>query len=146
MAYGFDIDIEGLEELERDLTYVIKKFPAHAEETLKKLAKDFKKSAKKRTDSAVKHTKRTGDAVKKAINKKWGHKIKGDGLARAALVWNSAPHFHLVENGHQLVKDGKVINFVEGKHMMEKTRDEYEGIVPERFKKMVDDILKESDL
>ena len=30
--------------------------------------------------------------------------------------------------------------------MMEKTKDEYEEIVPERFEKILDDILKERDL
>ena len=70
----------------------------------------------------------------------------GDRLGAAALVWNSAPHFHLVENGHQLVRNGRAIGFVPGKHIMEKTRNDYKEIVPERFEKMLNDILEESDL
>lgn len=64
----------------------------------------------------------------------------------AVLVYNSARHFHLIENGHNLVKNGKTIGFVPGKHIMEKTRNEYQDIVPEEFQKMADDILKEGGL
>ena len=67
-------------------------------------------------------------------------------MGAAALVWNSAPHFHLIEDGHQLVRGGRVIGFVPGKHIMERTRNEYEDIVPEEFEKMADDILGECDL
>lgn len=63
-----------------------------------------------------------------------------------ALVWNSARHFHLIENGHNLVRGGRIVGFVPGKHIMEKTRNEYENIVPQRFEEMIDEILKEGDL
>ena len=67
-------------------------------------------------------------------------------MGATALVYNSARHYHLIENGHNLVKGGQIIGFVPGKHIMEKTRNEYENIVPQRFEQMVDDILKGSDL
>lgn len=146
MADSFEFSFEGLEEFQRDLEKAIKKAPAQAEETLIELAKDFKKSAKKKANAELKTHERKEDQKKKAIRRKWGHKLVDDGLGAAALVWNSAPHFHLIENGHQLVRGGRVIGFVPGKHIMEKTRNEYEDIVPERFEKMVDDILRESDL
>lgn len=146
MAEGFEFSFDGLEELERDLEKAVRKAPAQAEETLLELAKEFKKSAKKRAKTELKPHDREGEQKKKAIERKWGHKLVGDNLGAAVLVWNSAPHFHLVENGHQLVRNGHAIGFVEGKHIMEKTRNDYKDIVPERFEKMVDDILKESGL
>lgn len=144
MALDFEFSFNGLEEFQRDLEKAIQKAPAQAEETLIDLAKDFKKSAKKRAKKETKHTKREGDNKKWAIERKWGHKRVDDGLGMAVMVWNSAPHFHLIENGHQLVRNGRVIGFVPGKHIMEKTQNDYKDIVPERFEKMVDDILKES--
>ena len=146
----FEFDERELEQLEKELTAAIKKCPVYAGETLKELAKDFKNSAKKRANSELKHTKREGDDKKFAINKKWGHELIDENLGMTALIWNNAPHFHLVENGHNLVKGGKlgkggrIIGFVPGKHIMERTRNEYKDIVYERFEKMVDDILKES--
>ena len=58
------------------------------------------------------------------------------------LIWNSAPHFHLIENGHNLVRGGRTVGFVDGRHIMEKTKNEYENIVPARFQEMVENILK----
>ncbi|MCM1184443.1 MAG: HK97 gp10 family phage protein [Roseburia sp.] len=146
MADSFEFSIEGLEEFERDLEKAIRKAPAQAEETLVELAKEFKASAKKKANAELKPHDREGEQKKKAIRRKWGHKLVNDNLSATALVWNSARHFHLVENGHNLVRDGHVIGFVAGKHIMEKTKNDYKDIVPERFEKMADDILKESDL
>ena len=146
MADSFEFSFEGLEEFQHDLEKAIRKAPAQAEETLIELAKEFKNSAKKKANAEMKTHKREESQKKKAIRRKWGHKLVDDNLGATVLVWNSARHFHLVENGHQLVRGGRVIGFVPGKHIMEKTRNDYKDIVPERFEKMVDGILKESDL
>ena len=146
MANSFEFSFEGLEEFQNDLEKAIKKAPAQAEETLVELAKEFKNSAKKKANAEMKTHKYAESQKRKAIRRKWGHKLVDDNLGAAVLIWNSARHFHLVENGHQLVRGGRVIGFVPGKHIMEKTRSDYKDIVPERFEKMVDDILKESDL
>lgn len=146
MANSFEFSFEGLEEFQNNLEKAIKKAPAQAEETLVKLAIEFKNSAKKKANAEMKTHKYAESQKRKAIRRKWGHKLVDDNLGAAVLIWNSARHFHLVENGHQLVRGGRVIGFVPGKHIMEKTRSDYKDIVPERFEKMVDDILKESDL
>lgn len=146
MAEGFEFSVDGLEELERDLKKAVEIAPVQVEKTLVRLAKKYKKSAKEKAESELKHVDRDGGKEKYAIKNKWGHKLVGDRLGAAALVWNSAPHFHLIEDGHQLVRGGRVIGFVPGKHIMERTRNEYEDIVPEEFEKMADDILGECDL
>jgi len=147
MAQGFEFEIDGLEELERDLTKAIRKCPEQAKETLKDLSKDFKKSAKKRANSELKSHTREGNDKKKAIKAKWGSRIVDENAGMAALIWNSARHFHLVENGHNMVnKNGQTVGFVPGKHIMEKTRNDYKDTVPDRFQEMVDDILKGCDL
>lgn len=148
MAEGFEFTIDGLEELERDLRMAIEKAPAQAEETLIKLAKEFKRDAKERAKAELKPHERKEEQKNKSIERKWGHKLTSDRLSATVMVWNSARHFHLIENGHNLVerKSGRVIGFVPGKHIMEKTRNEYKEIVPERFEKMVEDILKENHL
>ncbi len=145
MGTGFEFEIDGLEELERDLTKAVKKCPVQAEKTLLKLAKKFKKSAKELAETELQPHARE-DGRQNAISEKWGHKKVGDNLGLAVLVYNSARHFHLIEDGHNLVKNGQTIGFVPGKHIMEKTRNEYKDIVPKEFEKMADDILKEGGL
>ena len=54
MAAGMNFEIEGLEELERDLTAAVRAAPEKAKETLRDISKDFKKSAKKRANSELK--------------------------------------------------------------------------------------------
>ncbi len=142
----FEFNTEELSDLEKDLTKAIRKCPIQAQETLKQLAKEFKNSAKKKANSELKQHNREGDQKKKAIRRKWGTEVVDEDVGMTALVWNSARHFHLVENGHNLVRGGRIVGFVPGKNIMEKTRNDYKDIVPERFEKMVDDILKECDL
>lgn len=146
MAAGLEFEIEGLEELERDLTKAIQTAPEKAKETLKSIGKDFKKSAQKRANSELKPHEREGSEKNKAIKRKWGTKVIDENVGATALVWNSARHFHLIENGHNLVRGGRIVGFVAGKHIMEKTRNEYETIVPQRFEEMIDEVLKEGDL
>lgn len=146
MSSEFRFEFEGLEELERDLNNAIKKCPVKAKEALKLLGRDFRKAAYHRANRELKkHVRKEGDK-KGAIKRKWDSKVIGEGLEMTALIWNSARHFHLIENGHNLVRGGRIVGFVPGKHIMEKTRNEYENIVPQRFEEMVDEILKEGDL
>lgn len=146
MANEFRFDFDGLEELQRDLEKAIRKCPAQAEETLKDLAKDFKASAKKKANSELKSHDREGDQKKKAISKKWGSKVIDESVGMTALIWNSARHFHLIEQGHNIVRGGRIVGFVPGKHIMDKTRNDYKDKVPKSFEEMLDKILKESDL
>lgn len=147
MAVGdHSFRIEGLNELERDLIRAVDEFPAATEDALKAIGKDFKKSAKKRANTELKpHTRKEGQE-NKAIKKKWGDKIVDDHIGMTEVIYNSARHFHLIENGHDLVIGDKLVGFVPGRHIMEKTRGEYENIVPERFESMVDEILGRNNL
>ena len=71
MAAGLDFEIEGLEELERDLTKAIQTAPEKAKETLKGIGKDLKNAAKKRANSELKPHERTGSEKNKAIKRKF---------------------------------------------------------------------------
>lgn len=138
---SFEFELEGLEELETDLRFATNEYPKEMRSGVRKIANDFKKSCKARTPDG----KTSKDASKKLQNK-FGVKTKIEGDTTLALVYNSARHFHLVENGHNLVRGGQVVGWVPGKHMMEKTRNEYQDIVPERFEKIRDDIFRRHDL
>ena len=139
---SMEFTIDGLDELEKDLREAMREYPVTMKEGLRDIAKDFRKSARNRTPDGKNHK---GDARTK-LRRKYGIKMLDDGAASMALVYNSARHYHLVENGHNLVRDGRVVGWVPGKHMMEQTRNEYEGIVPERFEKLCDAALRGHNL
>jgi len=146
MSTGFEFEMQGLEGLEESLKKAIDKCPAEAEKTLKKVANRFKKSAKELAENELGHSEKKNRDESKALNAKWGTRLIGEKQGATALVFNSARHFHLIEDGHNLVKKGRTIGFVPGKHIMERTRNEYRNIVPEEFRKMADRILQESGL
>lgn len=139
---SFDFKIEGLDELETDLRFAANEYPNEMRSGLRKIANEFKKSCKARTPDGTDDNK---DQSKKLRNK-FGVKTKIEGDTTLALVYNSARHFHLVENGHNLVRGGKVIGWVPGKHMMEQTRNEYQDIVPEKFEQLRNEVFGRHDL
>ncbi len=139
---SFDFKIEGLDELETDLRFATNEYPNEMRSGLRKIANEFKKSCKARTPDGTDDNK---DQSKKLRNK-FGLKTKIERDTTLALVYNSARHFHLVENGHNLVRGGKVIGWVPGKHMMEQTRNEYQDIVPEKFEQLRNEVFGRHDL
>lgn len=135
-------EINGLEELESDLRFAMEEYPKEMRSGLRKIANDFKKSCKAKTPNG---TDKEKDASKKLVNK-FGVRTKDEGITSLALVYNSGRHFHLVEDGHNLVRGGQVVGWVPGKHMMEQTRNEYKDVIPERFEKLCDETLRRHDL
>lgn len=138
----FNFQMEGIEDLENDIRKAIEECPKKLKKELNNIANDFRKSARKRTPD-YKHHKGNPKLKLKRCYGKWAF-VEDD--KTGVLVYNSAPHFHLVEQGHNLVRGDQIIGFVPGQHMMEKTKNEYEEIVPERFRNILDEILRGSDL
>lgn len=136
----FELDLSGLKELEEDISKVIKMYPDKADARLEKIGRNFKKSVKKITpDSGIAHKYK----LKKGYQ---SSKAKGFGEETRVEITTKSPHFHLVENGHELVKRNKKIGWVEGVHMMEKTRKEYEQVIPTEAGEMIDELLKDNKL
>ena len=138
---NFEFELEGLDELESDLRFAMEEYRKAMRSGLRKIANDFKKSCKGRTPDG----KTSKDASKK-LRRKFGTRTKVEGDTTLALVYNSARHFHLVENGHNLVRGEQVVGWVPGKHMMEQTRNEYQDIVPERFEQLRNEVFRRHDL
>lgn len=137
---GFDLD--GLQELMNDLKKAIKVYPDKAEKRLKAVARNFKKDVTSETESKIK--KHTGNLIK-------GYKldkIKGYNENMSIDFRGTAPHFHLIENGHNMVtKDGKTVGWVEGKHIVKDMRQSYQDhVMPIEMDKLLKDIVKECDL
>lgn len=131
------MEIEGCEELERDLRAVIHKFPVTAEMTLKKNANALKRRARKNMNSKIKHH------VDNLIDQKWGTKQVETGISSTVMVFNKAPHAHLVEYGHEQYDfhGNPTGGWVEGNHALEETKEQFEKEVPRKYEEMIDELL-----
>jgi hypothetical protein len=136
-----DFDIDGFDELQESLTKAIKKYPDMAADRLEDTSKSFKKRVIQITRQAT--TTHTGNLIK-------GFKLdkmRGYGINMEKDFRGTAPHFHLIENGHeQVTADGKKIGWVPGLQIVKQARDEYVEIIPEEMQKLIDDITRECDL
>lgn len=145
------IEISGLDELATDLRSVVRKYPDRAGEELQKEAKELRKDVvvmvKNDTDE---HLTKDGEKTKRSLTKASSYEIspvQGFNERQFVNISAKAPHFHLLENGHQLVSHkGRVIGFVPGYHFMDRARKEHAKKLPERMEKMVNHLLESENL
>lgn len=116
-------------------------------EALELEAKNAPKAAKsflrKEGSMLLRQTKEDANSVKdktrsyrKSIKRGKVYAYRG---AQAIRVYSSAPHAHLIENGHRMVThDGREVGFVPGKHVFEKAGKAFEPV----FVKDIDQFLE----
>lgn len=154
---GFDL--KGFEELKENLASAIKKYPDLAEERLEDTAKKFKNRVIKITRSAV--DRKTGNLIK-------GYKLdklRGYGINMEKNFKATAPHFHLIEHGHEIItpktktvktkrgkkkvnlkNGGQSKGWVPGRLIVKQARDEYSEIMPKVMQELIEDITRECGL
>jgi hypothetical protein len=151
-------DIRGLDELAGDIAKATKLWPDEMRRSLDEQGKRFAKFARKEYKGLVK--KHTGN-ITKGFSASHPIGVASDMQVNfRAEAGKRNPHFHLIENGHELYRPwyksrklkikysdgGERLGFVPGKHAMPKIADEY---APEFYKateETVEKILRECDL
>lgn len=144
--HTFVMRVDGLEDLEKSLKDLSKKYPDKAGELLIKDARELRKDVVKETKDVTK----TKSSSKYSLGKVGSYKIspvQGFGSNQFVEISAKAPHFHLVEHGHNLIlPSGEHRGFVQGKHMMETTIKKHQENMPNIVSDMVDKLLKEEGL
>ena len=168
--YGFELG--GLEELAADIQQCLKDYPEETSKKAYNLSGKFTKDVNKKFPGRYNQGKRP-------LSKNWERereKTLFTGYTIRINVSNKSPHFHLVENGHELyisperyaaMKAGKITfkgaihhgkrrtkdsmgmvraKFVPGKHYCERTRNEWKEKYPQLVEKFVDKMLKDHKL
>ena len=108
---------------------------AYARE-LAQAARDAPKTQKKFMRVKV----RTGN-YKKSIKR--GKVYEYDG-AQAVRVYSTAPHAHLIEDGHRMVShDGRELGFVPGMHIFEVAGKDFQPEFLADIDEMLDEVVKE---
>ena len=146
-----EIRLDGMEELRADLLRAVRAEPGMARTALEKAGKKFKSAVMKETYSAVE--KNTGNLAK-------GYKldkVEGFGNNMHINFRATAPHFHLIENGHEQVSQktrkgkklrngGRNIGFVPGRLIVAKVRVEYGTKFPKDVAEQFNKMLEENNL
>lgn len=127
-----------LDEFKADILAVANEFPLESEKRLKKIGNKFLKIVREKTPDS-------GKASKRKLKKSWKSEVTGyKGEDLSLNIWSTSPHFHLVDRGHkQVTKSGKVIGFVQGKHMLAATAQEVESdVLPKELESFQKEIAR----
>ena len=137
--------MDDLDQFTRDLLSAAMNFEKGKH--TKKFMRDEGSKLRKKTLSEAKSKvkKRTGNLFK-GIKRGKVYKRDGDLAIRVygadAKSEESAPHIHLVNNGHRIVdKNGEEHGFVEGVHFFESAERDFQGEFYGDIETMIDELL-----
>ena len=152
-----NVDVFGFDELEKAFNRVQKKYPDKADAMLMALGQAVNKRTKELTPVRTKKLRKSWRLKKVKLYK--------SGTVRVVRVQSTAPHAHLVEYGHEIVKGGKTrergrtLNRVqrsargitshgrvEGKYMLEKAMTETRSAFNRDAEKLLDAICEEVEV
>lgn len=144
------LELKGLTEFQKDLlTVAQRKLPKESTKVMRKIGSKARTIVARRARRSVNHDA-TG-SEKSDYHKKWkrGKVFKGENGEWVVRVINSAPHAHLIEDGHRMVtKDGREVGFVPGKKVLDKGMKEFDesGQYEKMLGDWVDELLRSGKL
>lgn len=101
--------------------------------------------AEKMGKKVVREVKRETKVVTGNLRRRWDSRVEKEDDGVNIIIENDAEYAEPVNNGHRIVRGGKTIGYVEGRHMLEKgisayqstyMRDDLQGMVDDLGKKM----------
>ena len=124
-----------LDELDKKFTELLKQFPQAKRGLVEDVGEKLYEKVISNIDSTVsKHSGKLKDGVKKHIGSKGGY-------AAVRADYKIAPHTHLIENGHKIVRDGKIVGWVSGKHMYRNALNEMIDEIQQDAEKMLSGLV-----
>jgi hypothetical protein len=138
-----DFNIDGLVDLQQDLTKAIRLYPDMAEQRLRRITINFRKDVIeeekkviKNDDVRTKNKLTTTQGFTIGKTRGYNENMEVDFSAKSKI-------FHLVENGHQITKGGQSKGWVKGNYVVKKMRIKYaEYVMPFEMDKLLTDITK----
>jgi hypothetical protein len=88
------------------------------------LRKEGSKLARKTKQKARRKVGKKEDIYHKSIKR--GKPYRYNSQERAIRVYSSAPHAHLIEDGHRQVANGVEVGFVRGRNVFSDAKEEFE--------------------
>lgn len=150
----FEFDTATFDELRESLEKVAKRYPDYAEKELKKEGREFSKAVRKEALSAT--DKHTGNLTKGFRLGPVKH-INGVILEEFMAEGRKNPHWHLVENGHEIItpfkkngkklkNGGKCVGFVPGKRIVSAVLKNWGGKHEERLRRVLERVKDDAGL
>lgn len=127
-----------LDELDKKFDKLMKHFPQARRELVEECGDKLYQKVISNISQVNENTGNLKNGVKKVIGSRGGYTaVRPD--------FKIAPHTHLIENGHKIVRNGRVVGWVSGKHMyrnaLNELANELEQSAEEMLDKLVGDIF-----
>lgn len=129
---------DGWEELDKMFENLLKRFPEKKKELMEDVAQEMYLQVLTNIAETVEpKTGNLGKGVKKVIGSNGGYAaVKPD--------YSIAPHSHLIEDGHRIIRNGKVVGWANGKHMyrnaLDQVADDIEGMAQDMINELVGEV------
>lgn len=129
--------MNGFEELDKALGSLIKNFPKARRDLVEEVGDTLEQNVIRNIESSVNED--TGD-LKRGVKKAVG---SGGGYVAVKPDYSIAPHTHLIESGHKLIRGGNIIGWVPGRHMYRNAINSTANELENKADEMLDKLLKE---
>lgn len=141
-----EFDVSELDEFTSKLVKLaIKEMPKETNKFMRKEGNKLKGQTIKTAKNKLKNYSSDPKSYMKSIKRGRVYNYNGD--EKAIRVYSSAPHGHLIEYGHVLVKGGKrgkggkEIGFVRGKNIFKNSKEAFKETFYKDNEKFIDDML-----
>lgn len=140
---GASFDVKGIDDLSLKIKRLANDYPEDTKREFKRVAYKLKNSCLKRINERTDEI--TGKLAKKGVDVS---PVKGRGANLLVDIYGNQPHFHLIENGHEIIdpKTGENKGFVPGFNCMSDTITEYREKYPEEMQILVNRMIKKKGL
>ncbi len=99
--------------------------------------------AEKMGKKIVREVKRETKVVTGNLRRRWDERVEARSNGADIIVENDAEYAAPVNDGHRVVRGGRTVGFVEGRHMLEKGIANYQNVyLKDDLQGMVDDLGK----
>lgn len=123
-----------LYDLDKDFEQLLKKFPQARRELVEECGEKMYQKVLSNISQVDEKTGNLRKGVKKVVGSRGGYSaVRAD--------FKIAPHTHLVENGHKIVRNGKVVGWVSGKHMYRNALNELANELEQSAEQMIDKLV-----
>lgn len=125
-----------LDELDKQFEQLIKQFPKARRKLVESCGEKMYQKVLANVNQVGEKTGRLRRGVKKVVG-------SGGGYSAVRADFKIAPHTDLIENGHKIIRNVKVVGWVSGKHMYRNALNELANELEQDAEQTLDELVGE---